>query len=218
MASIRAVPKHIERKADEYCHNLEGLEASWAKRAFHYAEKHEEFLRGVPVNASIDLSGGHDQQIYVKFKAHFAGPGAGGVLGVWGTVPGFITEDVIKSLESKNLWRPFCMQFENVIEDYNMGTLLRLDPTKGYSQENTTIAPRIQFLAVEIARNVEGINDSIRTPRKEGADGQVYRLYICCVCGEPAPFRCARCKLARYCSRECQTRDWKKHKASCGEV
>lgn len=31
------------------------------------------------------------------------------------------------------------------------------------------------------------------------------------------PFkRCGRCLLTRYCSRECQTRDWRTHKHRCG--
>jgi hypothetical protein len=28
-------------------------------------------------------------------------------------------------------------------------------------------------------------------------------------------FRCSRCKFVRYCSKECQTADWKKHKHAC---
>lgn len=34
-------------------------------------------------------------------------------------------------------WRPFCLQFEGVVEDFNYGTLLRLDCRGGYSPENT---------------------------------------------------------------------------------
>lgn len=50
------VPKHIEKKADKICHNLDGLEAAWAKRAFHFAEEHERFLRTTPANGKIELS------------------------------------------------------------------------------------------------------------------------------------------------------------------
>ena len=38
---------------------------------------------------------------------------------------------------------------------------------------------------------------------------------ICEECGEPATQRCSRCKLAWYCSRDCQMRQWKKHKKLC---
>lgn len=34
-------------------------------------------------------------------------------------------------------WRPFCLRFEGVVEDFNYGTLLRLDCSKGYTEENT---------------------------------------------------------------------------------
>ena len=30
--------------------------------------------------------------------------------------------------------------------------------------------------------------------------------------------RCSRCKVARYCSKECQTAAWKQHKKQCSSV
>lgn len=76
------------------------------------------------------------------------------------------------------------------MEDFNLGTLLRLDCRRGYSEENSVLgerragrraagwggggpvtapprlpllsaAPRIQFLAIEIARNREGCNGAV---------------------------------------------------------
>ena len=29
---------------------------------------------------------------------------------------------------------------------------------------------------------------------------------------------CSRCKLIKYCSKECQTQDWKKHKSICNSI
>ncbi|EPQ04059.1 hypothetical protein D623_10018808 [Myotis brandtii] len=60
-------------------------------------------------------------------------------------------------------WRPFCLKFDGVIEDFNYGTLLRLDCSQGYTEENTIFAPRIQFFAIEIARNREGHNKVVYT-------------------------------------------------------
>ena len=37
----------------------------------------------------------------------------------------------------------------------------------------------------------------------------------CEECGDPATQRCSKCKLAWYCSRDCQLRQWKKHKKLC---
>lgn len=59
-------------------------------------------------------------------------------------------------------WRPFCESFKDVIEDYNFATLIRIDSTKDYSEENTIIVPRIQFYAIEIVRNREGHNKKIK--------------------------------------------------------
>lgn len=43
-----------------------------------------------------------------------------------------------------------------------MGTLIRTDASKEFSPENSILVVRIQFLAIEIARNREGFNDDIR--------------------------------------------------------
>ena len=53
----------------------------------------------------------------------------------------------------------------------SLGSLLRLDSSSDYSEENTCISVKIQFLAIEIARNKGGFNDDLRknfkpTPRK----------------------------------------------------
>ena len=37
----------------------------------------------------------------------------------------------------------------------------------------------------------------------------------CAVCGEPASKRCSRCRNEWYCGRECQVKQWKKHKPTC---
>ena len=37
----------------------------------------------------------------------------------------------------------------------------------------------------------------------------------CQVCGDVGNKKCARCLNARYCSRECQAKDWKTHKTVC---
>jgi hypothetical protein len=37
----------------------------------------------------------------------------------------------------KQSWREFIEQFKDKVEDYNYGTLLRVDSKDGYTQENT---------------------------------------------------------------------------------
>ncbi|KAK1808002.1 hypothetical protein LTR12_017648, partial [Friedmanniomyces endolithicus] len=91
----------------------------------------------------------YDDEILEHFKAEF---------------PDFdlratINEDDMKSKEGKERWRNFINAYENKVEDYNFGTMLRANPTWEYGQKETIFAVRMQFYAVEIARNRESLND-----------------------------------------------------------
>jgi len=102
--------------------------------------------------ALLKLSGSResDDTIYKDFKESFPGL----------TVVKFV-EDDLKSDKAKVAWREFCERYKEM-EDYNQGTLLRLDSGQEYSEANTTISVKIQFWAVEIARNREGHNSHVR--------------------------------------------------------
>jgi hypothetical protein len=75
-----------------------------------------------------------------------------------------IDENTLKSEQAKEMWRPFLNEYANRINDWNFATLLRKDAKSlaGYCEANTMIVPRIQFLAIEIARNREGPNAILR--------------------------------------------------------
>lgn len=75
----------------------------------------------------------------------------------------YIDESHLKSTQEKLKWRPFCERFNKCVEDYSFGTLLRADAGKDYCEENTMLVTRIQFYAIELARNREGVNDILRT-------------------------------------------------------
>lgn len=79
-----------------------------------------------------------------------------------------INEDQLKSAEGKAKWRPFCEQFKALVEDYSYGTLLRSDASNDYSEDNSILVTRIQFYAIELARNKEGVNDVIRIKFRGG--------------------------------------------------
>jgi hypothetical protein len=72
-----------------------------------------------------------------------------------------LNEEELKSASSKVKWRDFIERF-NKLDDYSFGTLIRADSSKEFAPENSIFVVRIQFLAIEIARNREGCNDTIR--------------------------------------------------------
>ncbi|MCJ1438271.1 hypothetical protein MMC27_007659 [Xylographa pallens] len=72
-----------------------------------------------------------------------------------------IDEDKMKSKEGKERWRNFMMAYDKKVEDYNFGTMLRANPKFEYGEKETIFAVRMQFYAIEIARNRLGLNDWI---------------------------------------------------------
>ncbi|KAI4611582.1 hypothetical protein J4E90_009355 [Alternaria incomplexa] len=92
-----------------------------------------------------------DDEIYEHLKTEFPEFDASATL----------NEDEMKSKEGKERWRKFISEYEKKVEDYNFGTMLRASPKMEYSQEGTIFAVRMQFYAIEIARNREGLNDWI---------------------------------------------------------
>ena len=50
-----------------------------------------------------------------------------------------IDVDEMKSDKGKKVWREFCEVYKEMVEDYNFASLLRIDSSKGYSEENTTL-------------------------------------------------------------------------------
>ena len=75
-----------------------------------------------------------------------------------------IDEDQMKSKTGKERWRNFVNTYEkgdNKIDDFNFGTMLRRNPKFEYGEQETMFAVRMQFYAIEIARNRAGLNDWI---------------------------------------------------------
>ena len=128
-----------------------------------HAEVYFNLLCSVePSRLKLTASQELDDRIYTEFKQSFPDL----------NVAKFV-EDDIKNEKAKTEWRKFSEGFKDV-EDYSLGCLLRLDSGKDYTEENTVIAIKIQFFAIEIARNRDGCNDSLRTnfkPTKRTARG-----------------------------------------------
>jgi len=137
----------FSRPADEF-ENDTLLEELWAKRAFEHAEVHFNLL--LSVNPGELKLTPFDDQIYQAFREEFPN-----------TRVDVLNEEEMKSDAGKEKWRNFAERF-NKLDDYSFGTLMRTDASKEFSPDNSMFVVRIQFLAIEIARNREGFNQEIR--------------------------------------------------------
>jgi len=138
----------LSRPAEEYVNDA-GVEALWAIKAYEHAEVYFNLLCAIDPS-SLRLTR-LDDDIYTEFREKF---------------PDFkvdkVEESQLKSPEAKEKWRPFCNSFEGKVDDFNFGTLLRVNSSADYSEENSILVTRIQFYAIEIARNREGYNSDIK--------------------------------------------------------
>ncbi|PHH93245.1 hypothetical protein CDD83_9515 [Cordyceps sp. RAO-2017] len=82
-----------------------------------------------------------------------------------------IDENEMKSKAGKERWRAFMMSYEKKIDDYNFGTMVRNSPKVEYEQNTTIFVPRMQFYAIEIARNKNGLNDWVYEQAQAQAAG-----------------------------------------------
>ncbi|KAG7663072.1 YPL225W [[Candida] subhashii] len=133
----------------EHADNLEEIEMQFAVKAVQQAETYWSLLESIK-GSTLKLTK-FDQDIFECLLEAF--PEYKDPANVAN-----ISEESMKNHAGKQKWREFCEQFKD-IEDYNFGTLLRLKSSDEYSQEGTIFAVRIQFYAIEIARNRYGLND-----------------------------------------------------------
>nr|CAG4635165.1 EOG090X0HAI [Alona affinis] len=139
----------LGRPAEEFV-NDSMVEELWAIKAFEHAEIYFNLLSSV--DPRILRLTKIDNDIYKHFRETFPKMDVA-----------TFSQDEIKTPEAKETWRTFCETYKETVTDYNYATLIRLDSTKEYSEANSIVVPRVQFLAIEVSRNKEGNNDSIRT-------------------------------------------------------
>ncbi|EGS22292.1 uncharacterized protein CTHT_0018130 [Thermochaetoides thermophila DSM 1495] len=143
--------------------NLEDIEKQFAVKAVQHMVTYWSILEKVR-GSTLRLTR-LDDEIYEHLKRDF---------------PEFdpaetIDEDKMKSKEGKERWRNFMMAYEKKVDDYNFGTLLRANPKWEYGKDETIFVPRMQFYAIEIARNKLGLNDWIyekAEAERQAAKGQ----------------------------------------------
>ena len=74
-----------------------------------------------------------DDEIYEHFKKHFPDFDASAA----------INEDDMKSKEGKERWREFINTYENKIDDFNFGTMLRSSPKFEYGERETIFGKQV---------------------------------------------------------------------------
>ncbi|OAL56677.1 DUF757-domain-containing protein [Pyrenochaeta sp. DS3sAY3a] len=129
--------------------NFEDIEKQFAVKVVQHMETYWNILEKLP-GSKLRLTK-FDDEIYEHFKKEFPEFDASAT----------INEDDMKSKEGKERWRKFIGEYEKKVEDYNFGAMLRASPKTEYSETGTIFAVRMQFYAVEIARNRAGLNDWI---------------------------------------------------------
>ncbi|CAK38635.1 protein PBDC1 homolog [Aspergillus awamori] len=133
----------------ETAENFEDMEKQFAVKAVEHLMTYWSILEKVP-GSQLRLTK-MDDDILESFQKEF---------------PDFdpaetLNEDKMKSKEGKEKWRNWINQYEKIIEDFNFGTMLRASPNVEYDRDTTIFAMRMQFYAIEIARNRAGLNDWI---------------------------------------------------------
>ncbi|KAF3762069.1 hypothetical protein M406DRAFT_53381 [Cryphonectria parasitica EP155] len=157
MAGTQRVPANFQGDATD---NFEEIEKQFAVKAVQHLETYWAILE--KVKASTLRLTKIDNDIYEHLLKDF---------------PEFdpaepLNEDKMKSPEGKKRWRDFMMAYENKVDDYSFGTILRKDPKEEYTEHGTIFVPRMQFYAVEIARNRKGLNDWIYEKAQAEAAGK----------------------------------------------
>jgi hypothetical protein len=140
----------------EQADNFEDIEKQFAVKVVQHMETYWNILEKVK-GSTLRLTK-IDDEIYEHFQKEFPDFDASAT----------INEDEMKSKAGKERWRNFINQYEKKIEDFNFGAMLRASPKTDYTQEGTIFAVRMQFYAVEIARNRQGLNDWVYEQAHQG--------------------------------------------------
>ncbi|KAI9208059.1 putative polysaccharide biosynthesis protein [Polychytrium aggregatum] len=126
--------------------NHEDIEKQWAVKAFHHAETFFKLISAV--DASRLRLTKIDDELHADFLTMFPSINLASI----DEMADF------KSEKAKAAWRDFIKKYESRVEDFNFGTLLRVRAAEDYGPDNAFFVTRIQFFAIEIARNRAGLN------------------------------------------------------------
>ncbi|KAG2340411.1 DUF757-domain-containing protein [Suillus weaverae] len=133
--------------------NLIEIEKQFAVKAVEHAQTYWNLLEKVPPRA-LKLTK-LDDEIYEHTMSAF---------------PEFNEEDHAQLVKLDEDWLKSEIGKKKKVKDYNFGSLIRTDARQEYGETNTIFVTRIQFYAIEIARNRLGLNDGAHEIAKADAE------------------------------------------------
>ncbi|KAJ3408759.1 hypothetical protein HDV05_004768 [Chytridiales sp. JEL 0842] len=144
---LRCMVRETSDKEWETLHHPD-VEKIWAVKAMHHADTYFKLITAME-GSTIRLTK-IDDEIYEDFCKEF---------------PEINVEEPLQEVKhfkcdkAKAKWRDWIVKYEKKVKDYNMGTLLRRRANEDYSEDNSFFATRMQFVAIEIARNKKSLNN-----------------------------------------------------------
>ncbi|GMM32293.1 hypothetical protein DAMA08_050380 [Martiniozyma asiatica (nom. inval.)] len=147
MSAIPGLPENFDPENPD---NLQDIEKQFAVKAVQQMEVYWNLVSAIP-GTKLKLTQ-IDDEILEEFYNDFPEYKDVNAIKV-------INEEALKSKQGKERWRNYIKKFEDKVQDFNFGTLIRTDSSKEYDQDNTVFVVRLQFYAFEIARNRAGLND-----------------------------------------------------------
>ncbi|GFV86380.1 protein PBDC1 [Trichonephila clavipes] len=122
----------------------------WAEKIIDHTKIYDNLITSVPLK-DLKLTPQNDV-IYDRFMEDF---------------PDFNLDNISKNDYSSDTcmqkWKDFIRRNIELIEEPAAATLIRVDCSKGYTPKNLVMVRRLEFLALEIARNKLGLNDIYKT-------------------------------------------------------
>ncbi|GAA5856241.1 hypothetical protein JCM5353_002670 [Sporobolomyces roseus] len=148
----QAIPSGFSAETAE---NDGTIEMQFAVTCVEQAETYWKLITGIQPSTLKRLTK-LDDEIFDSFAQHFPDYLENGAEKLRQ-----LSEDEIKSAQGKKRWREFMLPFEKKVDEYNFGTLIRLNSEDDYTETNSMFGYRVQFYAIEIARNRNGLNDKV---------------------------------------------------------
>ena len=138
--------------------------------------------------------------------------------GIWKVATNFVTRVAISPLFAASYLETAkggpLSRNPRIVESGPMSTV-RQRSVNHWTQGRTTPSSGTKAAMTANRKSYGNATTHSNLPTNTAPDTCVYK---CSDCGKDGAKKCGACGEAYYCSRQCQRRDWKKHKAACQKV